>query len=269
MTLKTLQRSELGHGAQGHWAGRAGGELLVLIHGVGMSADAWAPQIEALGEHYRLLLLDMPGHGQSQALPISDAQLPDYVQWVASVIADLGAGAVSVAGHSMGAFIAAGLAVTRPDLISRVALLNGVHQRSEAAREAVIARAAQIHAGEREVEAPLSRWFSEAESERAAKDLCRHLLQNVSIEGYAAAYGAFARGDQYYATQLDKIACPALMLTGDGDPNSTPEMARDMAAATARGRACVVAGHKHMVNLTAPEAVNRALLEWMQEEPTT
>jgi pimeloyl-ACP methyl ester carboxylesterase len=55
----------------------------------------------------------------------------------------LGLGPVSVAGHSMGALIAAGLAVERPDLVRRVALLNGVHRRSPEARAAVLARAAE------------------------------------------------------------------------------------------------------------------------------
>jgi (E)-2-((N-methylformamido)methylene)succinate hydrolase len=39
-----------------------------------------------------------------------------------------------------------------------------------------------------------------------------------------------------------------------------------MAAAVRNGRAVVVADHRHMVNLTAPDAVNAALVEWMQWE---
>jgi len=55
-----------------------------------------------------------------------------------------------------------------------------------------------------------------------------------------------------------------LALTGARDPNSTPAMARQMAGQAPRGRAVVIEGHKHMVNLTAPEAVNAALLDWLQ-----
>ena len=62
------------------------------------------------------------------------------------------------------------------------------------------------------------------------------------------------------------MTCPALFLTGDGDLNSTAEMAREMAAAAPRGEAVVIAGHRHMVNLTAPEMVNEALIRWLGRE---
>ena len=84
---------------------------------------------------------------------MGEPSLPDYVAWVARVVQALGLGPVAVAGHSMGALIAAGLAVEHPELVTRVALLNGVFRRSAAARDAVQARAAQIAAGVAEVEA--------------------------------------------------------------------------------------------------------------------
>ena len=56
----------------------------------------------------------------------------------------LGLGPVAVAGHSMGSLITGGLAVDHPDLVSRAAILNGVHRRTPDARAAVLARAAEI-----------------------------------------------------------------------------------------------------------------------------
>ena len=43
------------------------GEAVLLIHGVGLNAEAWGPQIAALAETHRVIALDMPGHGQSAA----------------------------------------------------------------------------------------------------------------------------------------------------------------------------------------------------------
>jgi pimeloyl-ACP methyl ester carboxylesterase len=57
-----------------------------------------------------------------------------------------------------------------------------------------------------------------------------------------------------------------LFLTGEGDPNSTPAMADSMAALAPAGRACVIPGHRHMVNLTAPQLVNEALAAWLSQE---
>lgn len=43
------------------------GTPLVLIHGVGMNAASWYPQIETLRRDFRVIAVDMPGHGESDA----------------------------------------------------------------------------------------------------------------------------------------------------------------------------------------------------------
>ena len=161
----------------------------------------------------------------------------------------------------MGAMVAAGLAVDRPDLVTRVALLNAVHRRGAEARAAVLARAEEIARGTGSVDGPLSRWFRPEDV--ALRAQVGGWLSAVDPAGYAAAYRAFAEGDAVYADRLGAIRCPALVLTGDGDANSTPEMTRAMAAAMAQGQAVVIPGHRHMVNLTAPAAVDAALLAWL------
>ena len=102
----------------------------------------------------------------------------------------------------------------------------------------------------------------------AARESVAGWLAEVSPRGYATAYGAFSRGDDIYADRFAAIRCPLLALTGDQDPNSTPAMARAMADAAPEGRALVIEGHRHMVNLTAPDRVSQALIDWM-ETPST
>lgn len=260
MTSRILRLSD-GAAVRAIEAGQ--GAPLLLIHGVGLRAEAWGPQIAALAAHARVIAVDMPGHGGSDPLP-AGAALPDYVAWAARVIVALGLGPVDVAGHSMGALIALGLAVERPDLVRRAALLNGVHRRSPAARAAVLARADEISAGLAGVDAPLSRWFDADQA--ALRDEVGGWLRAADPAGYAAAYRAFAGGDATYADRLAEVRCPLLVLTAEGDPNSTAEMTRAMAAMAPRGRAVVVAGHRHMVNLTAPEAVTAELQHWLATE---
>lgn len=257
MTHRTLRLSDQGTVSA---LDLGAGEPLLLIHGVGMNARAWAPQMAELAKGWRVIAVDMPGHGGSSPLP-AGARLTDYVAWAARVIEALALGTVNVAGHSMGALIATGLAVDYPELIRRVAVLNAVHRRTPEARAAVEARADQIAAGGYDTEAPLARWFGAGDE--AVRATVAGWLHEVSPAGYAAAYAAFARGDDVYADQWHRITCPALVLTGDGDANSTPDMTCTMAAAAPRGRAVVIRGHRHMVNLTAPEQVTRALQDWL------
>jgi (E)-2-((N-methylformamido)methylene)succinate hydrolase len=263
MMPRTLQLSDGTH-ARVIEAGT--GAPLLLIHGVGMRAEAWGPQMAALSADYHVIAVDMPGHGATDLLP-QDAVLQDYVAWAARVIRALALGPMAVAGHSMGALITAGLAVDHPDLVSRAAILNGVHRRSAEARAAVLARAAEIAAGHAEIEAPLARWFAPVEGE--VREQVAGWLRMVSQAGYAAAYRAFAEGDRIYADRLGRIGCPLLVLTADGDRNSTPDMARSMAAMAPFGCAVIIPGHRHMVNLTAPDAVTHALRNWLIVEKVT
>lgn len=240
-------------------------DAVLLIHGVGMRAEAWAPQIDTLSQHFRVIAVDMPGHGNSDRLP-ADARLPDFVAWAARVVEALDLGPVNLAGHSMGALVAAGLAVEHPDLVRRLALLNAVHCRAPAARQAVLARTEQIARGDLNSDGPLSRWFGP--NDIAVRNKVAGWLDRVDPQGYATAYRAFAEGDAIYADRLAQIGCPTLVLTGEGDLNSSPEMSREIAALIPQGYPLIVAGHRHMANLTAPYIVTDALKDWLRRSTT-
>ncbi len=240
------------------------GEPLVLVHGVGLRLEAWEAQIAALSAQARVIALDMPGHGGSAPLR-EGARLPDFVDWLARSLDDLELDRVNLAGHSMGALITGGMVATHPERIARAALICGVHRRAPEAAAAVVARARALRMGHRDSAGPLARWFG-TDTAQASYGLVRDWLDAVSPDGYATAYEAFATGDAIYADAWPAATCPALFLTGALDANSTPAMAREMAAAAPRGRAVVIEGHGHMVPMTAPDAVNRALADWLAED---
>jgi len=244
------------------YAEQGAGEPLVLIHGVGMRLEAWVPQMAALGRSHRVIAVDMPGHGESRALP-ENAGLEAFVAWLGLFLDDLKLDRVNVAGHSMGALIAGGAAATFGSTVSRVALLNAVYRRDAAASAAVIERAREIRAGQVDVDGPLLRWFGADSRESDAYRLTHRWLSSVDRGGYATAYAAFAAGDSTYADCWPDVGCPALFLTGTDDPNSTPAMAQAMADAASHGYAVLIDGHRHMVNLTAPDEVNAILSEWL------
>lgn len=244
------------------------GEPLILIHGVGMRLEAWAPQIEAFAKTHRVIAVDMPGHGGSEKIA-AGSTVRDFVDWFGRFLDDIGIDRANLAGHSMGALISGGAAATFANRITRVAYLNGVYRRDPAAKAAVLARAAAIRTSGVDTAGPLLRWFGHDPQSQRARELTRAWLEAVDPEGYAIAYTAFANGDETYADFWPSVTCPVLFLTGSGDPNSTPEMAEQMASLTPNGWARVVDGHRHMVNLTAPESVNALMAEWLnyREEP--
>jgi len=238
------------------------GAPLVLIHGVGMNAEVWYPQIEALSARFRVIAVDMPGHGESDAFSRS-VSLPDYVAWLAEFLDQRPEARFAVAGHSMGALIAAGLAIDYPERVSHAIVMSGVYRRSDAARQAVLRRAQELAAGSADLDSPLARWFGDDEREAALRERVGYWLQQVNLQGYADAYQAFASGDEVYADRWDEMACPVLVLTGELDANSNPQMARAMAAAAPQGQAIVVANARHMVSLTDAERVSQEMMTFL------
>lgn len=264
MIWTTLPRSEPDGGLSCHVAGR--GAPVVLLHGVGLRAEAWGATVPALARNYRVHAFDLPGHGQSAAL---DTQSPDLIAFTDRIAAGIAriAAPVRLAGHSMGAMIALDLAVRYPELCAGVAALNAVYRRSDAAQSAVLARASDLaQGGTHDPSAPLLRWFGAHPTGAMADaaDACRDWLNGADPAGYAAAYRVFAMSDAPSDSALAAMTCPALFLTGAEEPNSTPAMSQSMAALVPDGRAVILDGAAHMMPMTHPKAVNSALMSFFE-----
>ena len=225
------------------------GQPLLLVHGVGLNADAWAAQIAALSGGHRVIAPDLAGHGGSAAPP-AGATLDHYVEQLRRLMDDLGIDAANVAGHSLGGLVAIGLAIARPQRVLRLAVLNAVFEREPSAKTAVEARAAAIAPG-MSFEDTLTRWFGAGPS--PIRSQAAGWLASTDTSSYATAYRVFATSDHEFSGRLSGILCPALFATGEADPNSTPAMAEAMAAAAPRGRSAVVPGARHMMMLTHAE----------------
>jgi pimeloyl-ACP methyl ester carboxylesterase len=248
------------------WREAGEGPAVILIHGVGLNADAWAPQIDALTAAHRVIAYDTLGHGQSP-LPPERATLGDYVSQLAQLLDALDLRRASLVGHSMGAMIAIATALRQPDRTERLIALNGVYGRTPEQRAAALGRARLLDrdgpASTRQ--AALERWFGPAADGAFARERMQveGWLQAVDPVGYARAYRVFATSD---VGRLDGLACPALFMTGELDPHSTPEMTRAMAAAAPLGRAVVLPGHRHMAAFVAPEICNPVILEFLRDK---
>lgn len=235
------------------------GPLILMIHGVGLRSEAWNAQIDALSTRFRVIAVNMPGHGES-ACSEGLNSLSDYTNAIA---AGLETQAI-VIGHSMGAMIALDMAIRFPHLVRGVVALNAIFERSPAAAKAVKARAASLDGVLiADPSGPLERWFGDASTpERKA---CRDWLSATNPAAYRMAYNAFAHANGPARQSLSTLACPALFMTGSDEPNSTPQMSRAMAALAPNGRAIIVRDAAHMLPMTHPDEVNAALLGFAQE----
>ena len=107
--------------------GAGSGPTVVLIHGNVSSSLFFQPLMLALPEGVRALAIDLRGFGESETLPVDATRgLRDYADDVASVLDELGTGAVHLLGWSMGAGVVLQLLLDRRDLVLSVTLESPV-----------------------------------------------------------------------------------------------------------------------------------------------
>jgi pimeloyl-ACP methyl ester carboxylesterase len=231
---------------------------VTLLHGVGLNADAWGAQINTLSQDYEVTAFDMAGHGDSAGLKMAVPTLSDYVD---AVRVNLTAPTV-VVGHSMGAMIALQLAQD-PAVIGVVAL-NAIYQRTPMASAAVRARATQLRDEPSiDPEPTLMRWFDDLTSPEAMA--CESWLRIVPMDGYRAAYSVFANENGPTASELQSLNKPALFITGEREPNSTPEMSIQMAECCPMGQAHILNDAAHMMPMTHAGEVNAQLRTFISQ----
>ncbi|MEM9048147.1 MAG: alpha/beta hydrolase [Pseudomonadota bacterium] len=130
-------------------AGSETAPALLFLHGFPEYSGAWTELVERLASDFFCLAPDQRGYGQSWApAEIRAYALRHLVGDMAALLERLGRKA-TVVGHDWGASVAYGLAIARPDLVSRLVIMNGVHpvpfQRALAAGGAQSAASQYIH----------------------------------------------------------------------------------------------------------------------------
>lgn len=109
------------------WRGGSG-PTLVMVHGVSDQAGTWFRVAPGLAESYRVVLIDLPGHGESEPaagpLPMTTV-VEGFEAWLVTHVADADAAPPTLVGNSMGAWVALLAAGRHPEQIGRVVMTNG------------------------------------------------------------------------------------------------------------------------------------------------
>ncbi|WP_037360553.1 alpha/beta fold hydrolase [Amycolatopsis orientalis] len=223
-------------------------QTLVLLHGVGLDHTVWEPAAALLGDRFRIVAPDLPGHGSRE--PVADGTT--LADLAAGVAAEIPAGSHLV-GFSLGALVAQHLAVYRPDLVATLASVSSVCRRTDAERAAVLRRLATAETDpEASTAASLHRWFDGTD---VPEDLIRETEATLSAndpDSFVRCYRVFATGDADIGPHLGEIRAPSLAVTGELDPGSTPDMARRLAEAIPDCTAEVIAGARHLLPVQKP-----------------
>ena len=254
------------------------GPPVVLVHGLAANWQNWLETIPALVDAgHRAIAFDLPGFGHS-GMPVQPISIPGYGLAVDGVLDVLGVrGPAAVVGSSMGGFIAAELAISRPARVERLVLVSAAALWSERARARPLVAASKVSrlyapllASGWPLIARLPRLRHEAlrsggirDPRRIAAPLAYELLSGAGKPGFVDALQAL------YAyrirDRLPEIACPTLVVWGAHDPVVPLRHAFEYDGLIPDARAVVFRRTGHAPMLEQPERFNDVLLAFLRE----
>jgi pimeloyl-ACP methyl ester carboxylesterase len=245
-------------------AGMAPKVTHVLLHGIGSASASWAFQLgAAVGRSdIRVLAWDAPGYGRSTHLPMELPSAQDYAErlwsWLDALYVNQ---PVVLAGHSLGALMAASATRLRPHAVSRVVLLapaRGYGDAPLAERQRVVqGRLANLQqlGPEGMARARASAMLSPGAAP-ALQDAVRETMSQIDPVGYAQAVQML--GQACLAQDLNKLNSPVLVASGEADTVTTPANC-DAVAQDAAAKRISLGPVGHACPLEAAEAVNELL----------
>lgn len=236
---------------------------LLLIHGFPHDRSAWAPQLERLSEHARVIAVDLRGAGTSNdAAPITmEAHARDLV----ALMDHLDLKQAVICGLSMGGYIALAFALDHPERLRGLVLCNtragADDQKARDGREEVAQRALK------EGTAVIARAMAPKMVTADAPVELRRSIEVMMARQEPATVAAWARGMALRADQrprLGSIKAPTLIITSDKDEAVPPADSEVMHQSIPGSTLVMIPGAGHMSNLEAPEAFDRALTTFLK-----
>ena len=245
--------------------GNSSAPAVVLLSSIGTTHEAWAKQIPALAEHFRVVTVDHRGHGRSEAARVApgtttmDTLAADILQ----ALDQVGVNRFRVVGLSLGGALAQYLAaksgrVEKAVFSCTATYLGGEEkwrERTAIAREQGMGALA---------DGMMENWFTEGFRAQHPEEVRRVRDMVAGIDGEAYAQNGDALAGWDFAGELAAITCPVLTIAGAQDPSTTPaELARIAEGVTGPVQQVVIDPGSHQVAIERPEEFNRALTQFL------
>ncbi len=260
-------------GVKIHYVTVGDGPLIVMIHGFPDFWYTWRHQMTALESDYRLAALDLRGYNRSDKPPGVDSYaVPLLMQDVEAVIRDQGEENAIVVGHDWGGAVAWSLAMYRPDLVSRLIVLNLPHPQGLARELANNPKQQENSQYARNFQQPnahealtaeqLSGWVTD----EAARARYMEAFERSDFEAMLAYYKANYPRPPYRenAAPVVKTTMPVLLIHGLDDSALLPGALNDTWEWLEGDLTLVtIPGAGHFVQQDAADLVSRSIVAWL------
>jgi pimeloyl-ACP methyl ester carboxylesterase len=226
---------------------------LVLVPGLLCSARLYGPQIDALWP--------------LGPVTVADHRRDNEIGAVAAHILAAAPPRFALVGLSLGGYIAFAMMRQAPERIVKLALLDTSARpdtpEQSAARHALIAMAEDGRLGEVVDTLALLYLHRDRHKDATLRGIVRAMAEDTGAEAFVRQQQAImSRPDS--RPRLGDICCPTLVLTGDGDELTPPDLAREIADGISGSKLVIVPDCGHLSTIERPGPVNLALAEWLE-----
>ncbi|RYU78864.1 alpha/beta fold hydrolase [Hymenobacter persicinus] len=241
---------------------------LVFLHGFAESREIWSELLPGLPEHYRVLNLNLLGHG-TNIHDVRDYSMEAQARYVADKLQAAGVGKALLVGHSMGGYVALAFAERWPERVAGLALINSSayadSEEKKANREKNVAFV-ERHGVEKFMESFIRPLFAPAHRESMGRQ--REFLEEI---GKATPAETIIGGMRAMAARPDRTNVlrtakfPVLLVAGKDDVAVPLEQSVAQAPLAPVAHALFLADVGHLAYFEEPELTRRAILQLAEE----
>ncbi|THV26413.1 alpha/beta fold hydrolase [Glycomyces paridis] len=258
--------------ARFHYTVTGSGSPIVLIAGGALWQYSWRNTIPALAEHHTVYAVDLPGQGYTEVLQEDFAyDLPAMADAIETFLDAVGLDKTALVGHSWGGAWSLYFAETRPDRVTRLALLDAPALDVEHADqikpfEIPILGSAVANLTTRDLFAD-SLKSAFVHDDRVTDEMVDETWAWFSRPGQRDAFVALAHGMDYRLTDalLHQVSAPALVLWGGDDEWLPAAQAQDLAGRLPHADAVILEGCGHNVHEDCPELAIPLIDEYFED----
>ncbi len=245
------------------------GPVVCFTHSLSYDSGMWAEQVPLLlGAGYRVLRLDMRGHGGSDPVA-GDYTMAALAADVAAALEALAIKQVHFIGLSIGGMIGQAFAIAYGAKLKSLMLCDTLPATLTDAKAAWAPRIAAVKGANSLAplaDATMERWFTAAFRPRnpARWKEIRDTVAASTPAGYLGCAAAIMNFD--FVPKLPSLKVPTLVVCGAGDPGTPPAETKRIASLIPGGRYEEIADARHFCNVEQPEAFNRIMMGWLKAQ---
>ena len=247
--------------------GKKNADVIVLIHGLGLTRDTWASHLPAYEKEHTVLNYDLFGHGESAAPP-EVPSLTTFSEQLRELMDELSIQKATLFGFSLGGMINRRFAMDYPDRVTALGILNSPHERGDEAQKLVEERAAQSDEGGpgATIEATLIRWFTPSflETRKPMLQMIKNWVLANDHAIYAQCRMVLANGVVELIRPEPAITTPSIVITCENDSGSTPAMSQSISSEIANSKVVIIPKLQHMGLVERPELFTQPLLSFLK-----